>query len=52
MSRRLGEKVFTEGDPCRDPYILVAGRVKRYRASADGREQILRIFERPGDMFS
>ena len=51
MSRRLGESLFTEGDPCRDLYILVAGRVKCYRASADGREQILKIFERPGDMF-
>lgn len=36
---------------CRDLYILVAGRVKCFLASAEGREQILKIFERPGDMF-
>ena len=50
-SRQPGESLFAEGDPCRDLYVLVAGRVKCYRASPDGREQILKIFERPGDMF-
>jgi CRP-like cAMP-binding protein len=51
MSRRPGQSLFIEGDPCRDLYILAAGRVKCYRANAEGREQILRIFERPGDIF-
>lgn len=51
MSRRPGETLFLEGDPCRDLYILVAGRVKCIRANAEGREQILRVFERPGDFF-
>lgn len=46
MSRQPGESLFLEGDPCRDLYILVTGRVKCYRASAEGREQILKIFER------
>jgi CRP-like cAMP-binding protein len=46
-----GETLFLEGDRCRDLFILAAGRVKCVRASAEGREQILRIFERPGDMF-
>ena len=50
-SRQAGEELFLEGDPCRDLYILVSGRVKCFRASSEGREQILRIFERPGDMF-
>jgi CRP/FNR family cyclic AMP-dependent transcriptional regulator len=50
-SRRPGETLFLEGDPCQDLYILVAGRVKCFRASPEGREQILRIFERPGDTF-
>ena len=50
-SRRPGENLFVEGDPCRDLYILVAGRVKCYRANPHGREQILKIFERPGDVF-
>jgi CRP-like cAMP-binding protein len=50
-SRRPGETLFLEGDPCRDLYILVAGRVKCFRASPEGRAQILKIFDRPGDMF-
>jgi CRP-like cAMP-binding protein len=49
--RHAGENLFLEGDPCRDLYLLVSGRVKCFRASSEGREQILRIFERPGDMF-
>jgi CRP-like cAMP-binding protein len=51
MSVRPSQSVFTEGDPCRHLYILAAGRVKCYRASPEGREQILKIFERTGDMF-
>jgi CRP-like cAMP-binding protein len=50
-SRQLGESLFREGEPCRDLYILVAGRVKCVRASPEGREQILKIFDRPGDIF-
>src|SRR5436309_13225196 len=50
-TRQAGENLFVEGDPCRDLYILVAGRVKCFRASPEGREQILKIFEQPGDMF-
>jgi CRP/FNR family cyclic AMP-dependent transcriptional regulator len=50
-SRRSGESLFQEGDPCHDLYILVAGRVKCFRANPEGREQILKIFERPGDIF-
>src|SRR5437867_2460476 len=50
-SRQAGEDLFLEGDPCRDLYILVSGRVKCFRASLEGREQILKMFERPGDMF-
>jgi CRP-like cAMP-binding protein len=51
MSVRAARSLFTEGDPCRHLYILVTGRVKCYRTSAEGREQILRVFERPGDVF-
>ena len=50
-SRQAGESLFVEGDPCRDLYILVAGRVKCFRASPGGREQILKVFEHPGDLF-
>jgi CRP-like cAMP-binding protein len=46
-----GETLFLERQPCRDLYILVTGRVKCFRTSPEGREQILKIFERPGDMF-
>jgi CRP-like cAMP-binding protein len=51
VSRHAGEAIFEEGDPCRDLYILVAGRVKCVRANAEGREQILKVFEKPGDIF-
>jgi CRP-like cAMP-binding protein len=50
-SRQAGQSLFLEGDPCRDLYILVAGRVKCFRASPGGREQILKVFEHPGDLF-
>ena len=51
VSLRPAQRVFTEGDPCRHLHILRAGRVKCYRASTEGREQVLKLFERPGDMF-
>jgi CRP/FNR family transcriptional regulator len=50
-SWRRGETLFLEGEPCRDLHILVSGRVKCFRSSPEGREQILKIFERPGEMF-
>jgi CRP/FNR family transcriptional regulator len=50
-SRQAGENLFLEGDPCRDLYVLVSGRVKCIRESPEGREQILKIFEQPGEMF-
>jgi CRP/FNR family cyclic AMP-dependent transcriptional regulator len=50
-SRQPGERLFHEGEPCRDLYILVAGRVKCFRANPEGREQILKIFEQPGNIF-
>jgi CRP/FNR family transcriptional regulator len=45
------QMVFMEGDPCRSLYILESGRVNFFRTNAEGREQILKVFERPGDMF-
>ncbi len=51
MPLRSAQQIFAEGDPCRHLYILAAGRVKCYRASPEGREQILKLFERPGDIF-
>ncbi len=51
ISARAEERVFTQGEACTHFYILAAGRVKCYRASPEGREQIMAIFERPGDAF-
>ena len=50
-SFRAGQPVFMEGDPCQHLYILESGRVKFYRTSAEGREQIMKVFDRPGDTF-
>jgi CRP/FNR family transcriptional regulator len=51
LSVQSGESIFSEGNPCRYLYILVAGRVKCYRTSPEGREQILKVFDHPGDVF-
>ncbi|MFY9269642.1 MAG: Crp/Fnr family transcriptional regulator [Candidatus Manganitrophaceae bacterium] len=48
---RAGQFVFMEGDLCQHLYILESGRVKFFRTSAEGREQILKVFDRPGDTF-
>jgi CRP/FNR family transcriptional regulator len=50
-SLQAGQLVFMEGDPCQDLYILELGRVNFYRTSPEGREQILKVFDRPGDSF-
>lgn len=50
-SLEAGRPVFMEGDPCKHLYILESGCVKFYRSSAGGREQILKVFDRPGDSF-
>ncbi|MFN2646205.1 MAG: Crp/Fnr family transcriptional regulator [Burkholderiales bacterium] len=46
-----GQIVFLEGEPCLDLCILESGRVLFYRTSAEGREQVLKVFEQPGDTF-
>ena len=51
LSLRRDQLVFMDGELCRGLYILESGRVKCYRANAEGREQILRVFDRPGDTF-
>ena len=50
-SFRAGQFIFMEGDLCRHLYILESGRVKCYRTNTEGREQILKVFDRPGDTF-
>ncbi len=40
-----GETIFAEGGPGLGFYIVVSGKVKIFKLSADGKEQILHIFE-------
>lgn len=42
-----GELLFSEGDPCAGLYIVVRGRVRIFKMSPGGREQVLSI-EGPG----
>jgi CRP-like cAMP-binding protein len=43
-SYRKGTLIFTEGDDADGFYIVIDGQVKIFKASADGKEQILHIF--------
>lgn len=45
-----GELIFSEGDEGDGFYIILAGRVKVFKLSADGKEHILHIFA-PGQTF-
>jgi CRP/FNR family transcriptional regulator len=38
-----GSVLFTTGEPCRGLYIIETGRVRIYRTSPDGREQVLHV---------
>jgi len=49
-SYRRGEMIFSEGDPASGFYILTEGRVKIFKISPDGKEQIFHIFS-PGNLF-
>ncbi len=40
-----GTLLFREGEPCKGLYVVASGRVSVYRASADGREQVLHTQE-------
>jgi CRP/FNR family transcriptional regulator len=42
-----GEVLFTEGEPCKGLYIVVTGRVRIFKTSMSGREQVLAV-EGPG----
>lgn len=46
-----GETIFTEGAPAEGFYVLLSGRLKIYKLSAEGKEQILHIIE-PGEPFA
>ena len=38
-----GRVLFTAGDTCRGLYVIQSGRVRIYRTSPDGKEQVLHI---------
>ena len=44
---KKGELLFTEGDPCAGLFVVESGRVRIFKSSPNGREQILSI-EGPG----
>jgi CRP/FNR family transcriptional regulator len=45
-----GSTIFSEGDPGSGFFVAISGRVKIFKLSADGKEQILHIFG-PGEPF-
>ena len=47
---RKGELIFSEGDEGDGFYVILQGRVKVFKVSADGKEHILHIFT-PGQTF-
>ncbi len=48
---KRGRTIFSEGDPGVGFYVLVAGLVKIYKLSPEGKEQILHVFG-PGEPFA
>jgi len=52
-SRRFerGELLFNEGDPCTGLFLVASGKIRIFKLSAAGREQVLAI-EGPGSSFA
>lgn len=48
---KAGEVVLLEGEPCEGLYFVVSGRVKVFKVSGEGKEQVLRILG-PGRTFN
>lgn len=46
-----GESIFSDGDEVRGFFVLLSGRLKIFKLSPDGKEQILHFVE-PGDPFA
>lgn len=46
-----GQILFLEGDPCRAMYAIRSGRVKIFKTSPEGKEQVLKIIG-PGETFN
>jgi CRP-like cAMP-binding protein len=51
MSFERGQVIFLEGEPCRGMYVVKSGRVRVFKTSAEGREQVLFI-AKEGDSFN
>jgi len=47
---KRGQNIFAEGDDATGFYVVASGKVKIYKSSPDGKEQILHIFG-PGEAF-
>jgi CRP-like cAMP-binding protein len=48
---RRGELLFNEGDPCSGLYLVASGKVRIFKLSPAGREQVLAV-EGPGSSFA
>ena len=46
-----GQLIFLKGDPCQGLCVVLSGRVRTVTTSAEGREQVLKVFG-PGRTFS
>jgi CRP/FNR family transcriptional regulator len=46
-----GELLFNEGDPCTGLFLVASGRIRIFKLSAAGREQVLAV-EGPGSSFA
>ena len=38
-----GELLFSEGEPCQGLHIVISGRIRIFKASPNGREQVLAV---------
>jgi CRP/FNR family cyclic AMP-dependent transcriptional regulator len=48
---RRGEQLFGEGDPCTGLFLVASGKIRIFKLSAAGREQVLAV-EGPGSSFA
>ncbi len=51
LSYTKGQILFFEGEPCQGLYLVKSGRVRIFKSSPEGREQIL-LIANPGDTFN
>ncbi len=48
---RAGQSIVVEGEPCEAVYLIASGLVKRFKLSAEGKEQVLKLLG-PGESFN